>query len=615
MAALLDIVTKGATDRSVTIRIIDDSDGTPETGVVYNTAGIDLWYRREGATKTSLTEADLSTPALDDAHADGGFLHIGNGEYRLDLPDAAFATGASYVDVGGTVTGMVVIGGRVRLVDVDLEDSTRAGLTALPDADADAAGGLPTSDAGGLDLDAKLAATNEVTSARMGALTDLIDGGRLDELIDAIKNKTDGLPASPAAVGSQMTLADGAITAAKIASNAITAVKIADDAITAAKLAADSIGNSQLATSAVTEIQSGLATAAKMLAYVQLLSRKDAAIATDNAVELGEINADGGSGAGTFAGTTDSLEAIRDTDPLGTAMRGTNSAYTGTPPTVGEIRTEMETDGGKLDHLWEMTEDDAGTRRLTTNALEQAPSGSGATAEDVWTYADRTLSAFSFSPTVDVTKIMGVTLSGTAAQVAAGFTYWFDVATPSKTINDAGVAGSGLSQQDVRDAMQLTPTSDDPATGSVDEDLDAIKSKANLIGSVNVTVVSPVNADGDVEIVAGSSYDADEGRALEWSYATTVDHTSATVSLQVMPTSDYNAGTGTWSSLGTGSVAVADGTATVTVELTGEATDDLATSPALDEANYTYHLRVTASGGNTIRDVIGSMTVLRSQDT
>lgn len=41
---------------------------------------------------------------------------------------------------------------------VDLDDSVRAGLTALPNAAADAAGGLPISDAGGLDLDAKIGA-------------------------------------------------------------------------------------------------------------------------------------------------------------------------------------------------------------------------------------------------------------------------------------------------------------------------------------------------------------------------------------------------------------------------------------------------------------------------
>lgn len=116
---LFDIVTKGATDRSVTVDIIDSTDGTPETTVVFNTSGIDLWYRREGAARTAVTEATLA--ALTTAHTDGGFLHVSDGTYRLDLPDAAFATGANYVDFGGTVTGMIVIGGRVRLVDTNLE--------------------------------------------------------------------------------------------------------------------------------------------------------------------------------------------------------------------------------------------------------------------------------------------------------------------------------------------------------------------------------------------------------------------------------------------------------------------------------------------------------------
>jgi hypothetical protein len=171
MPALHDIVTKGSTDRSVVVSIIDDTDGTPETGVVFNTSGIDLWYRREGAAKTSITEATLA--ALTTAHTDGGFLHIGDGDYRLDLPDAAFATGANYVDFGGTVTGMIVIGGRVRLVNYSLEDSVRMGMTALPNAAADAAGGLPISDAGGLDMDS--------ISARLPAA---LVGGRIDATVD-----------------------------------------------------------------------------------------------------------------------------------------------------------------------------------------------------------------------------------------------------------------------------------------------------------------------------------------------------------------------------------------------------------------------------------------------
>lgn len=48
--------------------------------------------------------------------------------------------------------------------------------------------------------------------------------------IGAIKAKTDNLPGSPAAVGSAMTLQDGAITAAKVATGAIDADALATDA-------------------------------------------------------------------------------------------------------------------------------------------------------------------------------------------------------------------------------------------------------------------------------------------------------------------------------------------------------------------------------------------------
>lgn len=56
----------------------------------------------------------------------------------------------------------------------------------------------------------------------------------------------------------------GAITAASIASDAITAAKIAADAITAAKIATGAIDADAIAADAVTEIQSGLATAAAL---------------------------------------------------------------------------------------------------------------------------------------------------------------------------------------------------------------------------------------------------------------------------------------------------------------------------------------------------------------
>ncbi len=86
--------------------------------------------------------------------------------------------------------------------------------TALPAAAADAAGGLPISDAGGLDLDAKLANTNEVTAARMGALTDWINGGRLDLILDIIAaDTTTDIPATQATIAAYLDTEIAAILA------------------------------------------------------------------------------------------------------------------------------------------------------------------------------------------------------------------------------------------------------------------------------------------------------------------------------------------------------------------------------------------------------------------
>ena len=89
---MLNYVWKaGVTSKSVTIRIIDETDGTPELGVVFNTSGIDLQYRRELSASVAITEVTLA--ALTTAYASGGFLHIGNGYYRLDVPGRCLCVG------------------------------------------------------------------------------------------------------------------------------------------------------------------------------------------------------------------------------------------------------------------------------------------------------------------------------------------------------------------------------------------------------------------------------------------------------------------------------------------------------------------------------------------
>lgn len=109
-------IKRGSTDQEVILRALGN-DGLPVAGFLYNTAGIDLWYRRQGAAKVSITEVNLA--ALTTAHADGGVKYIDNGYFRLDLPDAAVASGAASVFVGGTATNMVIVGEFIELAEYD----------------------------------------------------------------------------------------------------------------------------------------------------------------------------------------------------------------------------------------------------------------------------------------------------------------------------------------------------------------------------------------------------------------------------------------------------------------------------------------------------------------
>ena len=214
------IVTAGKTNVSVYYYIQQDASGTspgePVTGLLFSDieTGGSASYTRQGAARSDLTLITLASASA--AHADGGFILVDDtnapGVYRCDYPDAAFATGVDQVIcsiVVASANNATAVPIYVDITDVDLRDAVRGGMTALPNAAADAAGGVPISDAGGLDLDTQLAATNEVTAARMAALTDWINGGRLDLLLDAIPT-----------------------TAMRGTDNAPTAIEVADEILT-----------------------------------------------------------------------------------------------------------------------------------------------------------------------------------------------------------------------------------------------------------------------------------------------------------------------------------------------------------------------------------------------
>lgn len=106
-------ISQQSTNKDVQVRILD-ATGIPVTTAAYDTAGLAMWYRREGGLKVAITLATLAT--VDAAHTDGGFIHIGDGVYRLDLPDAAVAEGADHVYVSGSLTDCVVVGESVNLL-------------------------------------------------------------------------------------------------------------------------------------------------------------------------------------------------------------------------------------------------------------------------------------------------------------------------------------------------------------------------------------------------------------------------------------------------------------------------------------------------------------------
>lgn len=129
------LVKAPGTDISVVVRLVDSVDGSPEVGVVAATAGLAFNYRREGGLLLAVSAGALSDLAtLDAAHTDGGILHIGNGYYRLDVRDAAFAAGSDGVMVTGGATGMVCIGCYVQLVGYDPRTELTAAVLANLDA-------------------------------------------------------------------------------------------------------------------------------------------------------------------------------------------------------------------------------------------------------------------------------------------------------------------------------------------------------------------------------------------------------------------------------------------------------------------------------------------------
>lgn len=143
-------ILRGTTSKLLRIFVQDSTSTTGGglTGLAYNASGLAWYYLREGdASPTAVTLATATVGTW----TSGGLIEVSSssmpGIYELGLPNAVISTGNSVVMMLRGAANMVPVLIEIELDAVNYQDATRLGLTALPNANAAASGGLPTVDA------------------------------------------------------------------------------------------------------------------------------------------------------------------------------------------------------------------------------------------------------------------------------------------------------------------------------------------------------------------------------------------------------------------------------------------------------------------------------------
>lgn len=191
-------VIGGSTSKSIRLELVN-TDGTAKTDAAYT--DVTAYYYRPGDSAiTSITMATLA--AVDTAYSSGGFKHVSNGVYRFDIPDAAIAaiTGGGKVLFTVSVSGCFPCNFELSIVSENAS-TVKAAVAALNNVSA---------------ADVNAQCDTAISDAALATAANL---ATVDTVVDAIKAKTDNLPASPAAVGSAMALTS-AYDAAKTAAQA-----------------------------------------------------------------------------------------------------------------------------------------------------------------------------------------------------------------------------------------------------------------------------------------------------------------------------------------------------------------------------------------------------------
>ena len=430
-------------------QMVSASDGSAFTGSVTVAVTIDAGTQATGSVGS------------------GACAHEGNG-YHTYAPAQA-ETNGNILAFTFTGTGAVPVTIQVFTISYNPHDTVRLGLTALPNAAADAAGGLPISDAGGLDLDAQVGTKiNSILDD-----TDLIDDGtsglaKIATDVAAILVDTAdmqpklGTPvtdisADIAAIEAQtddIGVAGAGLTALASAVNLATVAGYLDTEIAAIKAVTDALPDAGALTSLATA--AALGTVDTVVDAIKVTTDK-----VDDTLE--------DQGGGTFGFT----EAALQEAPTG-----------GSAPTAGEI----------ADAVWEEAiADHEGTVGSTAEALADA-GGAGASAADI---ADAVLDE----------ALSGHTTAGSLGKAIADIEA--DATAILEDTAEIGAAGAGLTNINLpNQTMDIVGNITGNLSGSVGSVTGAVGSVTGnvggnvtgSVGSLATQAKADVNAEADTAL-------------------------------------------------------------------------------------------------------------------
>jgi hypothetical protein len=151
----MKIIRKAGDTSNILQIFIQDSSSTVGaglTGLTNATSGLTAYYHKD--TDTTATAMSLVTMTVG-TFTSLGFKEIDStnmpGWYQLCPPDAALSTSGTPKSVGihlKGATNMAPLAIEIQLVSIDVQDTVRAGLTALPNVASGSAGAIPTTGTG-----------------------------------------------------------------------------------------------------------------------------------------------------------------------------------------------------------------------------------------------------------------------------------------------------------------------------------------------------------------------------------------------------------------------------------------------------------------------------------